>query len=62
MADDVAAQADQQKRLVMAQAAEKLGKIVEIGPAADIEVRDITCVAECTATAVKAWESAPWSR
>lgn len=33
-----------------------------IGPAADIELRDITCVAECTADAVTAWESAPWSK
>lgn len=31
-----------------------------IGPAADIELRDITCVAECTTQAVQAWESAPW--
>lgn len=31
-----------------------------IGPAADIELRDITCVAECTPAAVKAWEKAPW--
>jgi len=32
-----------------------------VGPAADIELRDITCVAECTEAAVKAWEAAPWS-
>lgn len=31
-----------------------------VGPAADIELRDITCVAECTTAAVAAWESAPW--
>lgn len=31
-----------------------------IGPAADIELRDITSVAECTADAVIAWETAPW--
>lgn len=31
-----------------------------IGPAADMELRGITCVAECTETAVKAWEAAPW--
>lgn len=31
-----------------------------IGPAADIELRDITCVAECAPEAVKAWEAAPW--
>ena len=33
-----------------------------IGPAADIELRDITSVVECTAEAVAAWEQAPWSR
>lgn len=33
-----------------------------IGPAVDIELRDITCVAECTIGAVEAWERAPWSR
>ena len=33
-----------------------------IGPAADIELRDITCVAECTDAATSAWEKAPWSR
>jgi len=33
-----------------------------VGPAADIEVRDITCVAECTEAAASAWERAPWSR
>jgi hypothetical protein len=33
-----------------------------VGPAADIEVRDITCVAECTEKSVAAWEAAPWSR
>ena len=33
-----------------------------IGPAANIELRDITCVAECTDEAVAAWEKAPWSR
>lgn len=32
-----------------------------IGPPADIELRGITCVAEVTADAVKAWEIAPWS-
>ena len=37
-------------------------KSARVGPAADIEVRDITCVAECTPAAVKAWEQAPWSR
>lgn len=33
-----------------------------VGPPADIELRKITCVAECTAEAVKAWESAPWKK
>jgi hypothetical protein len=32
----------------------------KVGPAADLELRDITAVAECTAEAVKAWEAAPW--
>jgi hypothetical protein len=32
-----------------------------VGPAADIELRDITCVAECTPAAIEAWERAPWS-
>ncbi len=31
-----------------------------VGPSADMELRDITCVAECTDEAVKAWEAAPW--
>lgn len=38
------------------------GSGCKIGPAADIELRDITCVAECTETAAKAWETAPWAR
>ena len=33
-----------------------------IGPAADIEVRKITSVIECTPEAVAAWEATPWSR
>lgn len=33
-----------------------------VGPAADIELRDITCVAECSEAATEAWEKAPWSR
>lgn len=32
-----------------------------IGPAADIELRDITSVAACTPEAIEAWEKAPWS-
>lgn len=34
----------------------------KIGPAANIEIRDITCVAECSDEAVKRWNDAPWSR
>ena len=34
----------------------------KVGPAADIELRDITCVAECTPTAIENWEKAPWGR
>jgi hypothetical protein len=33
-----------------------------IGPAADVELRNITSVAEVTAAAVDAWEKAPWAR
>jgi hypothetical protein len=32
-----------------------------IGPAADIELRDVTSVVECTDAAVNAWEAAPWT-
>jgi len=32
-----------------------------VGPPADIELRDITCVAACTPEAVAAWEKSPWS-
>ncbi len=35
-------------------------KGARVGPAADIELRDITSVAEVTTAAVSAWESAPW--
>ena len=31
----------------------------KVGPAADLELRDITSVAECTPAAVKAWEKSP---
>jgi hypothetical protein len=34
----------------------------KIGPAADIELRDITCVAEVTDAAAAKWEAAPWAR
>ena len=33
-----------------------------VGPAADIELRDITSVLSCSEEAIKAWESAPWSK
>jgi len=32
-----------------------------VGPAADLELRDITSVAACTPEAVEAWEKAPWT-
>jgi hypothetical protein len=32
----------------------------KIGPPADIEIRNITSVVECTPAAVDAWEKAPW--
>jgi hypothetical protein len=32
-----------------------------VGPAADIELRNITCVGAATPEAVTAWENAPWS-
>jgi hypothetical protein len=32
----------------------------KIGPPADIDLRKITCVAECTPAAIEAWERAPW--
>lgn len=37
-------------------------KSCKIGPAANISLRDITGVIECTPDAVTAWENAPWSR
>jgi hypothetical protein len=33
-----------------------------VGPAADIELRDITAVLACSEEAAKAWENAPWSK
>lgn len=35
-------------------------KDCRVGPPADIELRDITCVAEVTEEAVKRWEAGPW--
>lgn len=33
----------------------------KIGPAADIELRDITSVSEVSPAAIERWENAPWS-
>jgi hypothetical protein len=33
----------------------------KVGPAADIEVRDITSVAEVSPEAIQKWEGAPWA-
>lgn len=35
-------------------------KNCKVGPAADMELRDITNVVLCEPAAVQAWESAPW--
>lgn len=43
-------------------ASEGPNKDCRIGPAADLELRDITSVATVTPSAVAAWEAAPWSR
>ena len=37
-------------------------KNCKIGPSADISLRKITSVMECTSEATAAWENAPWSR
>lgn len=37
-------------------------KGARVGPAADISLRDITSVIECTPAAAQAWEASPWSR
>ena len=42
-------------------AAEGPDKSCRIGKAADVELRKITCVAEMTPAAVRAWELAPWA-
>ena len=36
-------------------------KECRVGPKVDIELADVTCIAQCTEDAVKAWESEPWS-
>lgn len=46
----------------LALASEGPGAACRIGPAADLEVREITSVAACTPSAVTAWESAPWAK
>lgn len=33
-----------------------------IGPPADITLHSITCVAECTESAIAAWEASPWKQ
>ena len=37
-------------------------KGARVGPAADISLRGINSVIECTPEAATAWETAPWSR
>ena len=37
-------------------------KWCRIGPAVDIDLRDITSVVACTKAAVQAWEAAPWGQ
>ena len=37
-------------------------KSCRVGPAADISLRAITSVMECTQEATQAWEAAPWTR
>ena len=40
-----------------------IGPIVgsRVGPAADVELRDVTCIADVSAEAVARFEAAPWS-
>ena len=33
----------------------------KVGPAADLELRNVTAVVECSEAAVKNWEKAPWN-
>ena len=37
------------------------GPLCKIGPAADIELRDITAIVECTTEAIAKWEKSPWA-
>jgi hypothetical protein len=46
----------------MGLAASGPSKSCKVGPAADITLRNITAVLECTPAAVEAWEKAPWAR
>lgn len=46
----------------MGLAAEGPHKGAKVGPAASIELRDITAVVECSVEAVAAWEAAPWTK
>lgn len=32
-----------------------------VGPAADIELRNVTCIVECTPEARERWEKGPWA-
>jgi hypothetical protein len=43
-------------------ASEGPDKDCKVGPAADLQLRDITSVAEVTPKAIERWEAAPWSR
>ena len=36
-------------------------KSCKIGPAVDIELRDVTSISECTDLAIEKWEKAPWA-
>ena len=36
-------------------------KGARVGPAADMELRKVTCVVECSPESVAAWESNQWS-
>jgi hypothetical protein len=46
----------------MGLAADGPKKGARIGPAADIELRNVTSVTECSSAAVDAWESISWPR
>lgn len=46
----------------MGLAADGPKKGARVGPAADIRLRDIVSVSDCTPTAVDAWEAELWAR